>query len=35
MKRKIRIRKAFILISTLLCSLAFLVPGILRLLGKL
>lgn len=33
MKKKIRIRKALILISTLICSLAFLIPGILRLLG--
>jgi hypothetical protein len=33
MKRKIRIRKALILISTIICSLALIVPGILRILG--
>ena len=35
MKRKIRIRKAIILISTILCSASLIVPGILRLLGKI
>lgn len=35
MKRQIRIRKVIILISTIICSLALIVPGILRLLGKI
>lgn len=35
MKQKIRIRKTLILISTILCSSALIVPGILRLLGKI
>lgn len=35
MKKKIRIRKALILISTIICSLALIVPGILRLLGQI
>ncbi len=33
MKKKIRIRKALILTSTIICSLALIVPGILRLVG--
>lgn len=35
MKRKIMIRKALILASTIICSLALIVPGVLRLLGKI
>lgn len=35
MKRKIRIRKAIILITTIISSLALIIPGILRLLGEI
>ena len=35
MKRKIRIRKALILIGTFICSLALIIPGILRLFGEI